>query len=152
MNEVPVAQACFSGLRLFVIAITNERVALAFSTQLCYLRYLMSRLRRIEDTDRIFFITTNLHPSARPLNPNERDIVLDWLGKVRTRYKFLLLGYVVMPDQPLLVPDILDSADPDELLMARAVAKDLIRVLSQDARACFCWRKASGLKSRPELQ
>ena len=63
----------------------------------------MSRLRRIEDTDRIFFITTSLAHSAAPFSPTERDIVLDWLGKVRMRYRFVLLGYVVMPDHAHLL-------------------------------------------------
>lgn len=58
----------------------------------------MSRLRRIVDTDRIFFVTTNLDPSVAKLTPAERDVVLDWLGRARARNHFLLLGYVVMPE------------------------------------------------------
>ena len=63
----------------------------------------MSRLRRIADSDRIFFITTNLHPSAAPLSPAERSLALEWLGKARARYHLLLMGYVVMPDHAHLL-------------------------------------------------
>jgi len=57
----------------------------------------MSRLRRIADQDRIFFITTNLLKDCPPLIPSERDLILSFLGDVRTRSPFILLGYVVMP-------------------------------------------------------
>ena len=58
----------------------------------------MSRLRRIERTDRIFFVTTNLAKGVPSLSPIERDVVLRALGETRSTDKFLLLGYVVMPD------------------------------------------------------
>ena len=70
----------------------------------------MSRLRRIEDTDRIFFVTTNLDPRAVPLAPCECDVILDWLGKVRDRYRFLLLGYVVMPDHAHVLLAVLQGS------------------------------------------
>jgi putative transposase len=57
----------------------------------------MSRLRRIADQDRIFFITTNLLKDCSPLIPAERDLLLSLLGDVRTCSPFILLGYVVMP-------------------------------------------------------
>ena len=94
---VAVAQACLSGLRLFAATSTiKDSISVLFLK--VYYAILMSRLRRIEDTDRIFFITTNLDPGAAPLAPAERGIVLDWLGKVRVRHRFLLLAYVVMPN------------------------------------------------------
>jgi putative transposase len=58
----------------------------------------MSRLRRIELLDRIFFVTTNLAKGLPPLLPLERDVVLRQLGEARAALPFLLLGYVVMPD------------------------------------------------------
>src|SRR5262244_639256 len=58
----------------------------------------MSRLRRIADRDRIFFVTTNLLKSVRPLSEKERDLLLELLGVLRGAHDFLLLGYVVMPD------------------------------------------------------
>ena len=58
----------------------------------------MSRLRRIEQQDRIFFVTSNLAKGAANLSEIERDLVRNSLSEARTRYKFLLFGYVVMPD------------------------------------------------------
>ena len=58
----------------------------------------VSRLRRIETHDRIFFVTTNVLPDVRPLNDVERDIVLRILSTIRDRHGAVLAGYVVMPD------------------------------------------------------
>jgi putative transposase len=58
----------------------------------------MSRLRRIADCDRIFFVTTNLLKSVHPFSEEERDMLLELLGVLRSAHGFLLLGYVVMPD------------------------------------------------------
>jgi hypothetical protein len=48
----------------------------------------MTRLRRIEDRDRIFFVTTNLALKVAPLIPDERDIILSTadflLGETKT--------------------------------------------------------------------
>ena len=51
----------------------------------------MSRLRRIADWDRLFFITTNLAPNAPFLQPPEMDLLLDVLNTVRRATGFLLL-------------------------------------------------------------
>ncbi len=51
----------------------------------------MSRLRRIVDWDRLFFITTNLAPNAPFLQPPEMDLLLDVLNTVRRATGFLLL-------------------------------------------------------------
>ena len=58
----------------------------------------MSRLRRIAQQDRIFFVTSNLARSEASLSAIERDLVLNSLGETRTTHKFFLFGYVVMPD------------------------------------------------------
>jgi len=67
----------------------------------------VSRLRRIADRDRVFFVTTNLAPGVGVLAPIERDIVLEQLNRQRTAGDFLLFGYVVMPSHLhlLLAPD-----------------------------------------------
>ena len=57
----------------------------------------MSRLRRIADRDRIFFVTTNLGRSVPALSPAERDVVLKQLDRQHMQGDFLLFGYVVMP-------------------------------------------------------
>jgi putative transposase len=57
----------------------------------------MSRLRRIVDRDRIFFVTTNLARAVPALSPRERDLVLEQLERQHTQGDFLLFGYVLMP-------------------------------------------------------
>jgi REP element-mobilizing transposase RayT len=68
----------------------------------------MSRLRRIADRDRVFFVTTNLDARQEKLSEKERDIVLDAVHELRDRGAFKLFGYAVMPDHAhiLLVPDL----------------------------------------------
>jgi REP element-mobilizing transposase RayT len=67
----------------------------------------VSRLRRIADCDRIFFITTNLLDGVPPLSADERTIVLDQLKRQRADAEFWLFGYVVMPTHVhlLLMPN-----------------------------------------------
>jgi REP-associated tyrosine transposase len=57
----------------------------------------MTRLRRIEDRDRIFFVTTNLARKVAPLIPEERDLILAAIENQKLRADFLLFGYVIMP-------------------------------------------------------
>jgi len=58
----------------------------------------MVRFRRIENRDRIFFLTTNLARGVTYLQPAERDWILMAISEERQRGSFLLFGYVVMPD------------------------------------------------------
>jgi putative transposase len=57
----------------------------------------MTRLRRIEDRDRFFFVTTNLDRRIVSLNPAECDLILATLADQRQRGDFFLFGFVVMP-------------------------------------------------------
>ncbi|HET6144213.1 MAG TPA: transposase [Candidatus Acidoferrales bacterium] len=57
----------------------------------------MTRLRRIETRDRFFFVTTNLARDTAPLEPAERDLILNTLCLQRSLGEFLLFGYVVIP-------------------------------------------------------
>ena len=58
----------------------------------------MTRLRRIETRDRIFFVTTNLARGTPELAIAERDLLLRQIVRQRAAGGFLLFGYVVMPD------------------------------------------------------
>ncbi len=58
----------------------------------------MSRLRRIADRDRIFFVTTNLARSSAPLTPSECDTMLQVIAHYRDQGAFWLYAYCVMPD------------------------------------------------------
>jgi putative transposase len=58
----------------------------------------MSRLRRIEERDRFFFVTTNVSKGVAHLSPAERTLVLEILDVCRARMGFKIFVYVVMPD------------------------------------------------------
>jgi putative transposase len=57
----------------------------------------VTRLRRIENRDRFFFVTTNLARGTRPLKPAERDLILNTLSVQRNLGEFFIFGYSVMP-------------------------------------------------------
>jgi REP-associated tyrosine transposase len=57
----------------------------------------VSRLRRIEQRQRYFFVTTNLLERVPELTPGERSHVLEQLDRTRMKMGFFLYSYVVMP-------------------------------------------------------
>jgi putative transposase len=57
----------------------------------------MTRLRRIADRDRIFFVTTNLQAGVAALSSPERHLLLKQLARQHDAGEFLLFAYVVMP-------------------------------------------------------
>src|SRR5258706_3344192 len=57
----------------------------------------MARLRRIEDRDRIFFVTTNLALDVAPLVHEECELILSTIETHKVRSDFFLFGYVVLP-------------------------------------------------------
>jgi putative transposase len=67
----------------------------------------VSRLRRIADRDRIFFLTTNLAPSAAPFSAIERDVVCLEIDRQHAKGDFALFAWVVMPTHLhlLMAPD-----------------------------------------------
>ena len=58
----------------------------------------MTRLRRIETRDRIFFITTNLARETPEFAIGERDFLLRQIARQRAAGGFLLFGFTIMPD------------------------------------------------------
>src|SRR5580704_10175843 len=63
----------------------------------------MTRLRRIEELNRIFFVTFHVERGFKALSDAERDLVLQTLGALRGPDDFALFGYVVMPDHTHLL-------------------------------------------------
>ena len=57
----------------------------------------MSRLRRLEITGKIFFITCNVKQKTKTLSPNERTLLLRVTGDLRVRWGFRLFAYGVLP-------------------------------------------------------
>lgn len=70
----------------------------------------MSRLRRIANRDRFFFVTTNILRTNAPLSDLERTSLLEVLDSLRASGAFWLFGYIVMPDHLhlLIRPNNLD--------------------------------------------
>lgn len=58
----------------------------------------MSNVHRLKTTEKIFFVTTNLNLSDRPVNEPEYQVVAETIVRERQRLGFLLFGYVLMPD------------------------------------------------------
>jgi len=76
----------------------------------------MSHLHRLRLTDRIFFVNVNLRPRIKPFRHCEYPLMIEVLEASRRRLKFLLCGYVLMPDHchaliwsryPLLISQVL---------------------------------------------
>jgi putative transposase len=57
----------------------------------------VTRLRRIENRDRFFFVTTNLARNLKPLTSTESNLILSVLSGQRELGEFFLFGYAVMP-------------------------------------------------------
>ena len=57
----------------------------------------MTRLRRIENQNRFFFVTTNLARGVAQFSTTERDLVLATVAEQRIKGELFLFGYVVMP-------------------------------------------------------
>jgi REP element-mobilizing transposase RayT len=63
----------------------------------------VTRLRRIEVRDRIFFLTFNIVRGAATMSETEKDLLLTTLQSLRGPDDFALYGYVVMPDHAHLL-------------------------------------------------
>lgn len=57
----------------------------------------VTRLRRVADRDRFFFVTTNLRRQVPPLTHRERDLILKQIERQRAADEFFIFGYVIMP-------------------------------------------------------
>jgi REP element-mobilizing transposase RayT len=58
----------------------------------------MSNLHRLKVTDKIFFVTCNLHIGRRELIDHDFAIILKVIEESRRKLEFLFCGYVLMPD------------------------------------------------------
>ena len=76
----------------------------------------MSHVHRLRLTDRIFFVNVNFRPRIKPFRHCEYPLMIEVFEASRRRLKFLLCGYVLMPDHwhaliwpqyPLLISQVL---------------------------------------------
>jgi len=93
----------------------------------------MSRLRRIEQHSRFFFVTCNLRKSIPPFNQVEFEMLADALDSVRCKVDVALCGYCLMPDHwhAILLPGE-SAAISDVLLRIKTAAGNRIRRLRHD--------------------
>ncbi len=73
----------------------------------------MSRLRRLQLTGRIFFVTCNVLRRRRKFDDSDFEALAKTVDAVRVRREFLLAGYTFMPNHwhALIVPARDDSID-----------------------------------------
>ncbi len=58
----------------------------------------MSNVRRLQNADRIFFVTTNLRRGSEPFGESEFKLMIMAVEESRRRLGFKWCGYVLMPD------------------------------------------------------
>jgi len=94
----------------------------------------MSRLRRLQVTGKTFFITCNLLSVRTQLTVNDFEGLAGAVMRVRARRRFLLTGYVFMPDHwhALIIPREGDTLP--NLMAAVKVASTLAINRSRQAR------------------
>jgi len=76
----------------------------------------VSKLRRLQSSGRIFFVTVNLRRGLAAFSEPEYQMLADVLNASRRRLGFALYGYVLMPDhwhaliwppQPLTISEVI---------------------------------------------
>jgi REP element-mobilizing transposase RayT len=85
------------------------------------------RLRRYYGAGYLHFITTSCY-RRQPLlrNPRDRDLFLSVLEQVRRRYRFVLVGYVVMPEHIHLLVSEPERANPSVVMQALSKASPAV--------------------------
>src|SRR5258707_1516321 len=78
-----------------------------------------SRLKRYYGTGHLHFITfTCYHRQPWLANSRRRDLFLRVLERARTRYRFVVAGYVVMPEHVHLLISEPGKGDPSRVVQA----------------------------------
>jgi putative transposase len=101
-------------------------------------------LHRYYGAGHLHFITTSCY-QGRPLlgSPSNRDLLLQVLEQVRRRYRFVLVGYVVMPEHIHLLLSEAEGATPSVVMQVvkQVFARRLLRRLRarQNPRQGSLW-------------
>jgi putative transposase len=91
-----------------------------------------NRLHRYYGAGYLHFITTSCYLRRPLLNGSEnRDLFLEVLERVRKRYHFVVVGYVVMPEHVHLLLSEPERGDPSVVMQAvkQGFARRLLRQL-----------------------
>ena len=106
-----------------------------------------NRLHRYYGAGYLHFITTSCYQRRRLLGrARDRDLFLEVLESVRRRYRFVVVGYVVMPEHIHLLLGEPERGNPSMVMQAlkQGFAKRLLARLcrSADPRQSSLWNTA----------
>jgi putative transposase len=106
-----------------------------------------NRLHRYYGAGYLHFITTSCYQRAALLGkPRNRDLLLEVLERVRRRYRFVVVGYVVMPEHLHFLLGEPERGDPSKVMQAikQGFARRLLRKLRAggDLRQGKLWNTA----------
>ena len=97
---------------------------------LCYTSLVANKLRRYYGAGYLHFITTSCYRRLALLEkPQHRDLLLEVLERVRWRYHFVVVGYVIMPEHMHLLLSEPERGDPSKVMQAikQGFARRLLR-------------------------
>ena len=97
---------------------------------LCYTSLVANKLRRYYGAGYLDFITTSCYRRLPLLEkPQHRDLLLEVLERVRWRYHFVVVGYVIMPEHMHLLLSEPERGDPSKVMQAikQGFARHLLR-------------------------
>ena len=106
-----------------------------------------NKLHRYYGAGYLHFITTSCYHRLPLLQkPGVRDLLLEVLERVRRRYRFVVAGYVVMPEHLHLLLSEPERGDPSKVMQAikQGFARRLLRKLRAggDPRQASLWSTA----------
>jgi putative transposase len=100
-----------------------------------------NKLHRYYGAGYLHFITTSCYRRMALLGkPQNRDLLLEVLERVRRRYRFVVAGYVVMPEHIHLLIGEPERGDPSKVM--QAIKQGLARLLLPKLRAAGDPRQA----------
>ena len=104
-----------------------------------------NRLHRYYGAGYLHFITTSCYRRLPLLNqPHNRDLLLDVIERVRRRYRFVVVGHVVMPEHLHLLLSEPERGNPSKVMQAikQGFARRLLARLraAGDPRQGSLWR------------
>jgi putative transposase len=105
-------------------------------------------LKRYYETNALHFITFSCDKREPLLTPDRRDLLLAVLEEMRSRYSFVVWGYVVMPEHVHLLMSEPEVANPSTVIQAMKLS--FVRKLSKDGcpiSRAVCAREVGKLRS-----
>lgn len=120
-----------------VIPVNHVHSSQLNSECLCYILPMPNRLHRYYGAGYSHFITTSCYQRLPLLNsPRNRDLFVSVLERVRRRYRFTVVGYVVMPEHVHLLLSEPERGNPSLVMQAikQGFARRLLARLRKQQR------------------